>query len=144
MPRWCERVFLNRRECAEEFAQALRFCRRRGWLSVGFFLGTVVGTFFEESDEVLASRVVCGIFEQLFARAWTREVDLEDFAHGGVGSVGHHDDAVGKIERFVDVVSDDQSGFLVTLPEIEEHVLELHLGEGVEHAKRFVEEEHLG
>ena len=56
----------------------------------------------------------------------------------------HDDDAVAHVDRFVDVVGDEEHRRAARLPEPQHFVLHPHAGEGVERAERFVEQQDFG
>ena len=56
----------------------------------------------------------------------------------------HDDDAVAHVNRFVDVVGDEQHGGAARLPEAQHFILHAHAGKGVERAERFVEQQNFG
>ena len=60
------------------------------------------------------------------------------------GTGGHDDDAVAHVDRFIDVVGDQEHRGAAGLPEAQHFVLHSHAREGIECAERFVEEENLG
>src|SRR6185437_8669701 len=51
--------------------------------------------------------------------ARARQADGEDLL-GAAGPLGHHHDAVGQIDRLVDLVGDEQNGLLRLLPDAEQ------------------------
>ena len=56
-------------------------------------------------------------------------------------ALGHDDNAVAHVDRFVDVVCDEQHGGAARLPEMKHFILHTHTGKSVERAERFVEQE---
>ena len=102
-----------------------------------------VRALFQKRDEILAQFVVVRMFHHFFAIARPREGDFEDVADFGFGTVGHHDDAVGEKERFIDVVRDHERGLFVFAPKFDQRLLQFVAGERVEHAKGLVQKEHL-
>jgi hypothetical protein len=58
--------------------------------------------------------------------------------------LAEQDDAVGELQRLIDVVGDEEHGSGLGGMHVEEQVLHLQSGEGVERAERLVEEEHAG
>ena len=99
------------------------------------------GANLQELDERLAQGVITWISQNGRPVARMSEGHGKNVTDEGFGAVGHHDDAIGKEERLIDVVSHHERGEAVSAPEIDEHLLELHPGQGVEHAERFVEED---
>src|SRR5438034_9205311 len=55
------------------------------------------------------------------------------------GRRGHDDDAVAHIERFVDVMGDEEHRGAARLPEAQHFVLHAHAGKSIEGAERFIE-----
>ncbi len=51
------------------------------------------------------------------------EINGEDFAYGGGGAVGHHDDAVAEEYDFIDIVGDEDGGDLLAVEDVENDVL---------------------
>src|SRR5512143_16904 len=75
------------------------------WLRIGSSLrlhrgrGRAVLAAAGKRQNLLAVRVVIGVLEQRFARAWPRQVDAHDAADARVGAVRHHHDAVREQDR---------------------------------------------
>ena len=63
--------------------------------------------------------------------------DLLNFARG----LGHDDDAVAHIDRFVDVMGHEEHRGTACVPEAQHFILHAHAGEGIKGAERFVEQE---
>ncbi len=82
-----------------------------------------------------------GILHHGRAVAGFREIDGKDLADGGGGAVGHHDDAVAEEDDLIDIVGDEDCSDFFTIQDIEDDILKLHAGEGVEATERLVEEE---
>jgi len=75
-----------------------------------------------------------------FARARQRHLD------DGLDAArprGHHVDAVGQENRFLDVVGDEQHRDAELLPDIGQDLLHHHAGLGIERAERLVHQQHL-
>ena len=72
-----------------------------------------------------------------------RDVDVDDLLDGG-GAGAHHDDAVGKLDGFVDIVGDEDDGFALRLPDAQQFTAHDEAGDGIERAEGLVEKEHVG
>ena len=59
------------------------------------------------------------------------------------GARPHHHDAVGERDRLLDVMGDEDQRRLGVRPQIEQMVLQIDAGEGVERRERLVEQQHL-
>ena len=64
---------------------------------------------------------------------------LEDLAHTRCRAICHHDDAVGEVNSFVDIVGDHHCREPFSIPQIEQNLLEFELGKFVEHSEGLVE-----
>ena len=51
------------------------------------------------------------------------DVDSKIEPDSGLGAIGHQNDTVAEIERFVDVVGHHDHGFVITFPERNEQIL---------------------
>ena len=102
-------------------------------------------------DEFLAQRMPdmgeqLGIARRLaqghrVARA--RQVDVEDLLDPA-GPGRQQDDAVGERQRLAQIVGHEQHGLLLALPDIQQHLVHVELGVGVERAERLVHQQDLG
>jgi len=72
-----------------------------------------------------------------------RKFHLEHITDFGFGAIRHHDDAVGEKERLIDIMRDHERGLLVLAPEFDEHLLQFIAREGIQHAERFIKQQHL-
>ncbi len=106
------------------------------------FLGRNVGGFAGEMQmfENLAAET-----EKRIARAitWSREVDI-NLAIDSSGRLGHDQDAIAHVDRFINVVSDEQHRGAAIFPQTQHFVLHAHPREGVECPEGFIEQENLG
>ena len=84
------------------------------------------------------------MLEQHLARAGTRQVDLEHSADLGTRAVGHHHYAIGQQNGFVHVVGDHHGGEPAAQPHFHQYFLQIPAGQGVKHAKGFVEQQQFG
>src|SRR5262249_7753489 len=75
--------------------------------------------------------------------AWARQVDV-DHAFELTGAVGHHQDAVGELHRFGDVVRNDQRGLLELLLDLQDLVAEQEPRLLIERRERLVHQHDLG
>ena len=82
--------------------------------------------------------------QKRLARAWTGQVHLHDVANPGVWPVRHHHNAVGKQDRFIDIMGDANGGHVGPVPHFHQDILQFPSGQTVEHAKGFVEQQKLG
>ena len=64
----------------------------------------------EEINHATPTGVVLRVREYFRADARAREWNPEHFAHGCFGSIGHQDESIGEVERFVDIVRDHDDG----------------------------------
>jgi hypothetical protein len=64
----------------------------------------------QEIDDVVAHAVVERVLVEVGALALLGQRVLDDLGQHGVGAVGHQHDAVGEIDRLVDVVGDHEHG----------------------------------
>src|SRR4051794_10246280 len=92
------------------------------------------------------------MFENLAAEAekgiagaitWSREVDI-DLAINSPRRPGHYQDAITHINRFINVVRDEQHRSATILPQPQYFILHPHPGESIERAERFIEQQNLG
>ena len=92
------------------------------------------------------------MFENLAAEAekriasaitWSREVDM-NLAIDSPGRRGHDEDAMAHVDRFINVMGDEQHRGATILPQAQHFVLHPHAGESVERAERFIEQENFG
>jgi hypothetical protein len=58
--------------------------------------------------------------------------------------VGEENDVVGKVERFIEVVSDEEYGLFEACEQVAEHVLHFRAGEGIERAEGLIHEQDCG
>ena len=81
--------------------------------------------------------------KELRAGAVTRPIKSDrDGTFNPPRALGHDDNAVAHVDRFVDVVGDEEHGGAARLPEMKHFILHPHTSKSVERAKRFVEQEH--
>ena len=71
------------------------------------------------------------------------EIDA-NFLEQPAGPRTHHHDAVRQHHRFIDVVSNEDQCRAGVGPQIEEMILQIGAGEGIERRERLVEQEHFG
>jgi hypothetical protein len=57
------------------------------------------------------------------------------------GPGAEHEDAIRQVERFVDIMGDENDRFLEASPDVEKPVLQLATGQGVECAKGLIEQQ---
>jgi hypothetical protein len=69
----------------------------------------------EEAQHALAISIVVRVFKQRLARAGTRKIDFLNAPNPGSWSIGHHHHALGKQDRLVDIMRDDDRGGLVAV-----------------------------
>ena len=60
------------------------------------------------------------------------------------GAGGHDEDAIAHVDRFIDVMGDQEHGGETGLPQAQHFILHSHAGEGIESTERLVEQENLG
>ena len=77
------------------------------------------------------------------AITWSREIDL-NLAIDPPGRRGHDNNAMAHVDRFINVVGDEQHRGATILPQAQNFVLHPHAGKGVERAERFIEQENFG
>jgi hypothetical protein len=77
------------------------------------------------------------------AITWSREVDI-NLPIDSPGRRSHNEDAMAHVDRFIDVVGDEQHCCAPIFPEAQNFVLHAHSREGVERAERFIEQENFG
>ena len=97
----------------------------------------------EEVEGAVAQFVVTRVLHDLLAAAGPGEIDVQHFADAGRRAIGHHHQPVGQEKRLVDVVGDHQHGALLGVPDRKELLLQLLLGDRIEGAERFIEDQHL-
>ena len=85
-----------------------------------------------------------GVVVQGVSIARALHADGKLLGEGGGGAHGERDDAVGHEHGFVDVVGDHDDGALVGFPDVEDLILDLGAGEGIEGGEGFVEKQDLG
>ena len=87
------------------------------------------------------------MFENLAAKAkerfasaitWPRQIDI-DLAIGSPRRWAHDEDAIAHVNRFIDVVGDEQHRGATILPQPHYFILHAHPRESVERAERFIE-----
>ncbi|MDB6171998.1 MAG: hypothetical protein JWL59_1309 [Chthoniobacteraceae bacterium] len=90
-----------------------------------------------EQFKNLASQI-----EELRAVAvpWPIKFD-NDHAFNPAGTRAHDDDSIAHVDRFIDVVGDQNHGGLARPPEAQNFILHPHPGKGIEGAERLIEEE---
>ena len=113
----------HRRRCAD------RSCRA---ISVGEGLASGVT---RKSMMWLRTRVVERVLVHVGARALLRQRVLDDLGEHRARAVGHQHDAVGEIDRLVDVVGDHEHGLAGLLADAAHLVLQRAAGERVERAR---------
>jgi len=69
--------------------------------------------------------------------AWPRKIDIDDFLDCG-GSRTHHEDAIGQLDGFLDIVRDKKDCFLLALPDAHKIGAHFQAGQKIERAERFV------
>src|SRR5690606_2007791 len=106
--------------------------------------GEAVDAVLEEADELFPVVEVSGIIHEFATISRPLELNFDDFPDAGGGAVAHEDNTVREVDRLIDVVGDHHRGESFAIPEIDKDLLELELGEFVEHSERLVEEQHLG
>src|SRR5439155_11813916 len=74
--------------------------------------------------------------------AWMRDVDLYDLADPG-GTGRHHDDAVGKLHRLLDIVRDEQDRLALGLPNSQQLAAHDEAGNRIERPERLVQKQHV-
>src|SRR5215510_7179338 len=77
-----------------------------------------------------------------FRRAWARQIDRY-YAFELAGPVGHHQDAIGELHRFRDVVRNDERGLLELLLDLQHLVAQKKPRLLVERGERLVHEQDL-
>ena len=92
------------------------------------------------------------MFENLAAEAekritsaitWSHELDI-NLPIDSPGRLRHDQDAITHVDRFINVVGDEQHGGATIFPQAQHFVLHPHAGKGVERAERFIEQQNLG
>ncbi len=91
-------------------------------------------------DDVL---LVARIEQQLAATARARQIDVDDLPNTA-RRLRHHDDLVGQEDGFVDRMGDKQHCLAVTLPDVQEIVLEARPGVSVKRAEWLVHQQDFG
>ena len=76
------------------------------------------------------------------AVARARQID-RDLLGDAAGMRPHHHDAVGQHDRLLDVVGDHDQRRLRVGPQVEQVILQVDAGEGIERRERLVEQQHL-
>ena len=71
-----------------------------------------------------------------------RQIDREDLL-GAARTLGHHHDAVGQVDRLVDLMGDEQHGLLRLLPDAQQLDLHQVAGLRVERRERLVHQQHV-
>jgi hypothetical protein len=96
---------------------------------------------FQEVDHFGPQRIVAAILEHAgsLARAW--EGNREGVPEPRFRAIGHEQQPIGEVKRFVDVVGDHDYGVAGVLPYFEQRVLQVEAGEGIEHAERLIEQQ---
>lgn len=77
------------------------------------------------------------------AITWSREVDI-NLAIDSAGRLGHDEDPIAHVDRFINVVGDEQHCCAPILPKAQHFVLHAHPRECVERAEWFIEQENFG
>ena len=72
--------------------------------------------------------------------ARSRQRDIDDFMDAA-GAMREHGNPIGKIDRFVDVVGDEENAQIAARPEIEEEPLKIEPREGIKRAEWFVHQQ---
>src|SRR5690348_6042714 len=125
--------------------------RRRGRGALACARSSVIGFFpraraahllFEQVPDLLA---VGGEFRPVADLEAARTLERDpNLAHDAAGRGAHDDDAVGQIDRLVDIVGDEEDGFAVALPDAQQlrahHLPDLR----IERAERLVHQQDLG
>mmetsp|Transcript_18184 Transcript_18184/g.28530 ORF Transcript_18184/g.28530 Transcript_18184/m.28530 type:complete len:253 (+) Transcript_18184:508-1266(+) len=108
----------------------------------GFWLwfGAVL-VFFKEIEHILAIAIIVSVLEKGFARAWARQVYVDDLANGRLWAVGHHDYAICQQNGFIYIMRDTDRGHFGAVPDFHENLLQLPASKAVEHAKRFIQKQ---
>src|SRR6516162_10266573 len=73
------------------------------------------------------------------AITWSREVEI-NLAIDSPGRRGHDEDAIAHVDRFINVMSDEQHRGATILPQAQHFVLHPHAGEGIERTEGFIEQ----
>ena len=64
----------------------------------------------EKVDEVVAQCVIIRLLVQVDTSTMTRQRIFDDFRHHGTRTICHQHDAVGQINRFIDIMRDHEGG----------------------------------
>jgi len=72
--------------------------------------GEILAARDQEVDDVVAGAVIERMAMEIGAAALLGQRVLDDLRKHGVGTVGHQHDAVGQIDRLVDVVGNHEDG----------------------------------
>src|SRR5439155_464487 len=79
----------------------------------------------EEINDVTTVAVIVGMIENGRTDPWAGEWHLERITNCGLGAVGHENQSVCEIERFVDVVGDHHDRVARFFPDTQQDVLQL-------------------
>ena len=97
----------------------------------------------QEIDDVVAHRVIKRMPVEIGARALFRQRVLDDLGQHRARAVGHQHDAVGEIDRLVDVMRDHEHGLSGLDADAADLVLQGAAGERVERRERLVHQHDL-
>ncbi len=106
--------------------------------------GGLRGAPDQEVDQVIAQGVILRLAEQGLAAAVAGQSDLDEFHDTGIGPVAHQHDTIGQENGFVNIMRDHEHRLASRRDDAQQLVLDGAAGQGVERAKRLVEQQHLG
>lgn len=91
---------------------------------------------------MIAQGVVAGLLEQGFAGALARQRYIDELGDARLRAVAHQHDAVGQQNGLVHVMGDHEHGLAGRLHDFKQLVLYGAARQGIECAKRFVQQQH--
>src|SRR6476620_1188665 len=97
---------------------------------------------YHAAIEALTQLEIGGFASCLDLPSWIRQRHVDHFRDRGWRSA-EHDDALGEVKRFVEVVGDEQDRQLELAPKLQQQILQFDAHHGVERAERLVPEENL-
>src|SRR5260370_5982936 len=109
-----------------------------GLAFIRLYYGAIEGTVERRQDAALDEIEGGGL-----PVARSRQI-AGDFLIHAAGMGPHHHDAIGENDRLLDVVRHHDQRRLKIGPELEEMILQVGAGEGIERGERLVEKENLG
>ena len=81
-------------------------------------------------------------FQKVRAVAFARAIEIDlDGAFDAARTGGHDDDAIAHVDRFVDVMRDEDHRRAARFPEAQHFILHFHASECIERAERFIQQE---